>query len=171
MLPRFKRQNRTELVLSLFIFVRSSIAGGCVCQCPYDSIFFEIYQWKMKYLGFCLLLAVVAHVYTEEEIKTEDGVLVLNKSNFQSAIAANEFILVEFCKYKIHMTIKGLYDRMWHFLNICLLRKCHWSLIRWNVKTMLVWCQLFRLPIIANVSSRTVISLKNPSRVFFTLKS
>lgn len=66
----------------------------------------------MKYLGFCLLLAVVAHVYTEEEIKTEDGVLVLNKSNFQSAIAANEFILVEFCKYKIHMTIKGLYDRM-----------------------------------------------------------
>lgn len=55
---------------------------------------------NMKFsLGFCLFLAVVAHVYSEEEIKNEDGVLVLNKSNFQSAVAANEFILVEFCKY------------------------------------------------------------------------
>lgn len=38
-------------------------------------------------------------VSSAEDIEKEDGVLVLNKSNFESATTENEFILVEFCKY------------------------------------------------------------------------
>ncbi|CAH0390704.1 unnamed protein product [Bemisia tabaci] len=43
-----------------------------------------------------LLALVFAVAFAEEEIKTEENVLVLNKGNFQSALANNEFILVEF---------------------------------------------------------------------------
>lgn len=50
-------------------------------------------------LGFCLFLAVTASVYAEEEIKLDEGVLVLTTANFKSAVADNEFILVEFCEY------------------------------------------------------------------------
>lgn len=50
----------------------------------------------MKFwLAVCLILGI-SQVYSEEEIKTEDGVLVLTKGNFQNAITSNEFILVEF---------------------------------------------------------------------------
>lgn len=47
----------------------------------------------------CLLALAVGVFCADAEIKTEDGVLVLNDDNFKSAIADNEFILVEFCKY------------------------------------------------------------------------
>lgn len=33
-----------------------------------------------------------------EDIKEEEGVLVLTKSNFKEALENNEFVLVEFCK-------------------------------------------------------------------------
>lgn len=46
-----------------------------------------------------LLLVVVAVVYSEVEVVSEEGVLVLTKDNFQTAISDNDFILVEFCKY------------------------------------------------------------------------
>lgn len=48
---------------------------------------------------FALALAFGAVVLAEEEVKTEDGVLVLTKDNFDSVISNNEFVLVEFCKY------------------------------------------------------------------------
>lgn len=48
------------------------------------------------YTSFCLILAIGASVYAEEEIKTEDGVLVLNKENFESAVKDNQYVLVEF---------------------------------------------------------------------------
>ncbi|CAD7080416.1 unnamed protein product [Hermetia illucens] len=47
----------------------------------------------MKFLTILCGLFVLA---TAEEIKTEDGVLVLTKDNFQEAIKANEYVLVEF---------------------------------------------------------------------------
>lgn len=49
---------------------------------------------------FYFSLLVIA-VYTMEEIKTEDGIFILNKSNFNTATTDNEFILVEFCEYTL----------------------------------------------------------------------
>ena len=49
-------------------------------------------------LFLCALLLVAASVCADE-IKSEDGVLVLTVDNFDSAIKSNEFVLVEFCKY------------------------------------------------------------------------
>ncbi|XP_046404503.1 protein disulfide-isomerase isoform X2 [Ischnura elegans] len=43
-----------------------------------------------------LIIGLSANVWSDEEIKQEDGVLVLTKENFKKAIADNEFILVEF---------------------------------------------------------------------------
>lgn len=53
----------------------------------------------MKFLLCSLLLVATATlgVYADE-IKTEDGVLVLTVDNFKKAIEDNEYILVEFCK-------------------------------------------------------------------------
>lgn len=51
----------------------------------------------MKVLSaFVLVLAIATRVIAEEEVKTEDGVLVLTKDNFDSVVANNEFVLVEF---------------------------------------------------------------------------
>lgn len=55
---------------------------------------------KMNLISaFCLILVAISPAISDEEIKLDDGVLVLTKANFQSAITDNEFILVEFCKY------------------------------------------------------------------------
>ncbi|KAG8231692.1 hypothetical protein J437_LFUL007467 [Ladona fulva] len=43
-----------------------------------------------------LILGFSANVWSDEEIKKDEGVLVLTKSNFQKAISDNTFILVEF---------------------------------------------------------------------------
>ena len=44
----------------------------------------------------CLLVCVA--LSRAGEIEEEDGVLVLTQKNFQTALDANEFLLVEFCK-------------------------------------------------------------------------
>lgn len=45
----------------------------------------------------CLFVALTAPACAED-IKIDEGVLVLTKSNFQTAVTENEFVLVEFCK-------------------------------------------------------------------------
>lgn len=55
----------------------------------------------MKSLLKLLILSVVLfHCYNceEDEIKTDEGVLVLTKANYEKALSDNEFVLVEFCK-------------------------------------------------------------------------
>lgn len=49
--------------------------------------------------AFCLIATAASLGWASEEIKTDEGVLVLTKSNFKQAVTDNEFILVEFCKY------------------------------------------------------------------------
>lgn len=34
-----------------------------------------------------------------DEVPSEENVLVLGKSNFESVLSNNEFVLVEFCKF------------------------------------------------------------------------
>ncbi|XP_019874108.1 protein disulfide-isomerase [Aethina tumida] len=43
-----------------------------------------------------LCLAVAAQAFAADDIKTDEGVLVLTKGNFKTAIADNEYVLVEF---------------------------------------------------------------------------
>lgn len=52
-----------------------------------------------RVLSWLAVLALVAFVSADEAIKTEEGVLVLTKDNFEDALSQNEFILVEFCEY------------------------------------------------------------------------
>lgn len=47
---------------------------------------------------FSILLFVLVGLIHAEEIKEEEGVLVLTKGNFKSATTDNQFVLVEFCK-------------------------------------------------------------------------
>lgn len=52
--------------------------------------------------AFCLAAIALA------KIETEDGVLVVNKDNFDSVIQDNDYVLLEFCKYRT------LRSRNWH---------------------------------------------------------
>lgn len=53
----------------------------------------------MKVIFSVVLLLIVGLVHTHaEDIREEDGVLVLTKANFKEALETNEFVLVEFCK-------------------------------------------------------------------------
>lgn len=53
----------------------------------------------MKFLATLCVLLSVAAAFCEEEIKLDEGVMVLTKANFKQAIADNSYVLVEFCKY------------------------------------------------------------------------
>lgn len=44
----------------------------------------------------CFIVCLVGSVWSSVDIKTDEGVLVLNKDNFESAISDTEFMLVEF---------------------------------------------------------------------------
>ena len=69
-------------------------------------------------MKFLLLLAFAVLVRTDE-VKKDQGVLVLEKDTFQSAITDNKFILVEFCKYSsIHLNTSFL-------RKLPLLAECH----------------------------------------------
>ncbi len=55
----------------------------------------------------CLLilattLLISQLVVSETKIEEEENVLVLTNANFDEAIKANKYILVEFCKIKCH---------------------------------------------------------------------
>lgn len=54
----------------------------------------------MKFTTILFVLFVaIGYVICEEEIKLDEGVLVLTKDNFKAVTTDNEHILVEFCKY------------------------------------------------------------------------
>lgn len=60
----------------------------------------------MKFLVSIVVLTLcVASSVLCEEIKEEDGVLILTKANFKEALELNEFVLVEFCKYRFKFHI------------------------------------------------------------------
>lgn len=72
----------------------------------------------MKFLlctFFLVATAALGGVFADE-IKTEDGVLVLTVDNFKKAIADNEFILVEFCKYELNLYTYNI------FFHCCVVR-------------------------------------------------
>lgn len=52
----------------------------------------------MKLLA-CFLLLGASLTLASEEIKLDEGVLVLTEQNFDQAITDNQYVLVEFCKY------------------------------------------------------------------------
>ena len=57
-------------------------------------------------LFLVLILSLVAIAFGENdsvEIQEEEDVLVLTEANFDKAIADNEHILVEFCKYTLYV--------------------------------------------------------------------
>lgn len=49
---------------------------------------------------FITALAVIAALVAAE-IQVEEGVLVVTVDNFESVIAENDFVLVEFCKFTL----------------------------------------------------------------------
>ena len=51
-------------------------------------------------LRLCLLALAIFAKVNAGDVEEEDGVLVLTKKNFDGVIAENDFVLVEFCKYK-----------------------------------------------------------------------
>jgi hypothetical protein len=51
-------------------------------------------------ISFILLIS--GFVVCEEEVKSDEGVLVLTVKNFKQVIKEHEYILVEFCKYQVH---------------------------------------------------------------------
>jgi len=56
----------------------------------------------MKFLAIIPLICFLSPgLVQSDEIKTDEGVLVLTKGNYESAIKDNEFVLVEFCKFSI----------------------------------------------------------------------
>lgn len=67
-----------------------------------------------------LFLVLLAVAYSEVEVVSDEGVLVLNKENFKKATSDNEFILVEFCKYSSSYAFLYLFTRL-----ICLNWKFH----------------------------------------------
>ena len=50
-----------------------------------------------------ILVATGINLCLCDEIKTDEGVLVLTKSTYDQALADNEFVLVEFCKFSIQL--------------------------------------------------------------------
>lgn len=58
----------------------------------------------MRFLVFIALLGFVL----ADEVPTEENVLVLSKSNFESVITSTSNILVEFCKFSYYIVFSFL---------------------------------------------------------------
>lgn len=69
-----------------------------VSRCPDVVVVASAVATRAEMDRIILLVCALLALAGAEEIKKDEGVLVLNKDNFKSAIADNEFILVEFCK-------------------------------------------------------------------------
>lgn len=70
----------------------------------------------MKFACFLLLGAALSCTFAEE-IKLDEGVLVLTEQNFDQAITDNKYVLVEFCKY-CHFCFSLLWRREVEIISI-----------------------------------------------------
>jgi len=61
----------------------------------------------MKLTTFVVICAFALYVKAVD-VEEEEGVLVLTKTNFQSVIEENQYVLVEFCKYHDNLSILQL---------------------------------------------------------------
>ena len=59
-------------------------------------------------ITFVITLIVSSGVFCDVEIKDDEGVLVLTKSNFEEALKKYDYVLVEFCKLNHHYHIYKL---------------------------------------------------------------
>lgn len=57
----------------------------------------------MKFV-FSIVLLLIVNLINADEIKEEEGVLVLTKANFKEALKS-DFLLVEFCEYFVTFLI------------------------------------------------------------------
>jgi hypothetical protein len=55
----------------------------------------------MEWTPYKLCAFAILFVACVAEIQVEEGVLVLTTENFDSAVAENQFVLVEFCKFSL----------------------------------------------------------------------
>lgn len=62
----------------------------------------------MRVLLFTVAIALLGAALGDDDVPTEENVLVLSKGNFDSVIKSNNYVLVEFCKCTSHVIIETL---------------------------------------------------------------
>jgi hypothetical protein len=82
----------------------------------------------MKFLLVLTALLAASHFGVRASIEEEEHVLVLTTSNFDEAIKANQYVLVEFCKYIYIYICHIYYQRQINFNYVNNIKRC--SMVR-----------------------------------------
>lgn len=53
----------------------------------------------MRFVGGFVLAALCLVAASHAKVELEEGILVINKDNFDSVIKDNDYVLIEFCEY------------------------------------------------------------------------
>lgn len=59
----------------------------------------------MRVLLFTVAIALLGAALGNEDVPTEENVLVLSKANFDSVVSSTNYVLVEFCKFTSYLLI------------------------------------------------------------------